>query len=208
MREDNNIKARLIAMIPRQEMDFIDRIGKDALYSTGHKLTRTAVINAVLRVMETLSLSGANIHSEDELREYILNAIGRKTEKRRYPRLNKKFDIAFRKAESMKDHNKAATVDVGLGGFKMETECINESLGVGKIIEMTIEDPEADVEEINAFGRVAWIRQKQDGPGFEVGIALTYMKKEDQARFAAYLNESTPEKKESEDINRRNRNNI
>jgi len=43
----NSSKARLIAMISRDEMDFIDKLGKDALFSTGRKLSRTEVIAAL-----------------------------------------------------------------------------------------------------------------------------------------------------------------
>ena len=68
-------KARLIAMISREEMDFIDRVGKDALFSTGKKLSRTEVVSAILDVVAQLPITGRNIHSEQELRNYILKAI-------------------------------------------------------------------------------------------------------------------------------------
>ena len=68
-------KARLIAMISRQDMDFIDRIGKDALFSTGKKLSRTEVVSAILSAVAQLPIQGKDIHSENELREYIQKAI-------------------------------------------------------------------------------------------------------------------------------------
>lgn len=68
-------KARLIAMISRDEMDFIDKLGKDALFSTGKKLSRTEVIAALIDVMTEFPMSGRGIHSRDELHERIIQAI-------------------------------------------------------------------------------------------------------------------------------------
>jgi len=68
-------KARLIAMIHRDEMDFIDKLGKDALFSTGKKLSRTEVVSAILSAVAQLPITGKNIHSQEELRQYIDNAI-------------------------------------------------------------------------------------------------------------------------------------
>ena len=68
-------KARLIAMVSREEMDFIDRIGKDALYSTGRKLTRAEVVSAILDAIASLPITGKGIRSEEVFREYILKAI-------------------------------------------------------------------------------------------------------------------------------------
>lgn len=80
MKENNasSQKARLIAMIHRDEMDFIDKIGKDALFTTGRKLSRTDVVSAVLSAAAQLGINGKNINSEEELREYINNVIEKK----------------------------------------------------------------------------------------------------------------------------------
>jgi len=77
MKEDrnNDQKARLIAMIHRKEMDLIDRIGKDALFTTGRKLSRADVVSAILSAVAQLGINGKNINSEEELREYIEEAI-------------------------------------------------------------------------------------------------------------------------------------
>ena len=79
-----NQKARLIAMISRQEMDFVDKISKDALFSTGHKLTRTDVISAILDVVSQLSVTGRGVYTEDDLRERLRRAIEAKAEGKGY----------------------------------------------------------------------------------------------------------------------------
>ena len=80
----NDQKARLIAMIHRGEMDLIDRIGKDALFTTGNKLSRAEVVSAILSAVAQLGINGKNIQSEEELREYIGRVIEteNQTEKR------------------------------------------------------------------------------------------------------------------------------
>ena len=80
----NSQKARLIAMIHRGEMDFIDKIGKDALFTTGRKLSRADVVSAVLSAVAQLGINGKNINCEEELREYINKTIeGKHREKER-----------------------------------------------------------------------------------------------------------------------------
>ena len=74
MRSETNKRARLIAMISREEMDFIDKLGKDALFSTGRKLSRTEVVSAVLDAVASLPITGRNIHSKEELHSYITKA--------------------------------------------------------------------------------------------------------------------------------------
>ena len=68
-------KARLIAMIHRGEMDFIDKISKDALFTTGRKLSRADVVSAILSAVAQLAVNGKNIQSEEELRQHIEEAI-------------------------------------------------------------------------------------------------------------------------------------
>jgi protein-disulfide isomerase-like protein with CxxC motif len=79
--DERSMKARLIAMVSRHEMDFIDRISKDALYTTGKKLTRTDVVSAILEAVASLPINGKNVHSEQELRSCIVRTIRCKAER-------------------------------------------------------------------------------------------------------------------------------
>ena len=72
---NNDQKARLIAMIHRGEMDFIDKISKDALFTTGRKLSRADVVSAILSAVAQLAINGKNIQSEEELCRHIEEAI-------------------------------------------------------------------------------------------------------------------------------------
>ena len=77
----NNIKrknvspthaGRVVATLNREQIDFIDMIAKDALYSTGHKLTRSEIVEVMVRVARSLITSNTTINTADELEKRIL----------------------------------------------------------------------------------------------------------------------------------------
>jgi len=65
--------GRVVAFLTREQIDFIDKIGKDALFSTGKKLSRTEIIQAMVETMRKLDISGTGIHSIDELEKRMLD---------------------------------------------------------------------------------------------------------------------------------------
>ncbi|MFH0732004.1 MAG: hypothetical protein V2A72_03665 [Candidatus Omnitrophota bacterium] len=67
--------GRLITFLSREQVDFIDRISKDALYSTGRKLSRTQVIQAIIDVMRNLDISGKDIRTKDELEQRMYEVV-------------------------------------------------------------------------------------------------------------------------------------
>ena len=74
----NNPEAnahRVITFLTRDEVDFLDKIGKDALFSAGTKLSRSKIISAVVDVMRKLNLDGRNLKSKRELEAKIMQAI-------------------------------------------------------------------------------------------------------------------------------------
>jgi len=65
-------KGRVVAFLTREEIDFIDKLAKDALFSTGHKLTRTDIISALVDLIMNRGLNGEGVHSKTELEERLL----------------------------------------------------------------------------------------------------------------------------------------
>lgn len=65
--------GRVIAFLTREQLDFIDKISKDALFSTGHKLSRIEIIQAIVEIIRRLDFSGKDIHSTDELEQRIMD---------------------------------------------------------------------------------------------------------------------------------------
>jgi len=66
---------RVIAFLNREDIDYLDRIGKDALFTKGTKLSRVKVIRAMVEAMRALNINGRDISSEEELKNEILNKI-------------------------------------------------------------------------------------------------------------------------------------
>ena len=66
---------RVITFLDRKQVDFLDRLGKDALFSTGSKLSRTKIISAVVDVLMHMNVSGKGVHTPEELGQKINEAV-------------------------------------------------------------------------------------------------------------------------------------
>lgn len=62
---------RVVTFLNRQEVDFLDKLGKDALFTTGVKLSRTKLIAWLIDFLKDLNLSGEGIKSESEFYQRI-----------------------------------------------------------------------------------------------------------------------------------------
>ena len=81
-REAQQILAhRVITMLNRREMEFMDKLGKDALFSTGHKLSYSEILKALIDFAMEIRLSGEKIDSFQALKERILQNINAKIPK-------------------------------------------------------------------------------------------------------------------------------
>jgi len=67
-------KERVVTFLNREEVDYLDKIGKDALFSAGLKLSRAKLIAWLVDFMKDLNISGENIRSEKDL-EYKLKGV-------------------------------------------------------------------------------------------------------------------------------------
>lgn len=66
------IKHRVITLLDRRELDFLDKLGKDALFSTGHKLSYNDILRGLIDFLIDINLSGEKVDSEKALKERIL----------------------------------------------------------------------------------------------------------------------------------------
>ncbi|MDP2906080.1 MAG: hypothetical protein Q8O22_07260 [Candidatus Omnitrophota bacterium] len=72
-------KHRVIAMLDRQELDFLDKLGKDALFSTGHKLTHNDILRGLVDFIRDIGISAEMVTSGAQLKEKIIERIVNKT---------------------------------------------------------------------------------------------------------------------------------
>jgi hypothetical protein len=75
---DNNSsgkKERVITFLNRDEVDFLDKLGKDALFSLGTKVSRAKLIAWMVDMAKGLGLDGQNLKSEEDLEARIVELI-------------------------------------------------------------------------------------------------------------------------------------
>jgi hypothetical protein len=66
---------RVVTFLNREEIDFLDKLGKDALFSTGSKLSRTKLIAWLIDFLKGLNINGENIKSEKDLEDRVLEVL-------------------------------------------------------------------------------------------------------------------------------------
>ena len=66
---------RVIASLNRDQVDFLDKIGKDALFSCGTKLSRTHILAAMVNALRRLKLTGEGVSTPGQFEERIVATI-------------------------------------------------------------------------------------------------------------------------------------
>jgi len=72
---ENAKSQRVVTFLNRDEVDYLDKLGKDALFSSGAKLSRAKLIAWLVDILKGLNISGENIKSEKDLEEKILGMV-------------------------------------------------------------------------------------------------------------------------------------
>ena len=67
-----NIKYRAIALLNREEMEFLEKLGMEALFSTGHRLTKVEIIAALIDAGIQLKITGQDVINKEALIEKIV----------------------------------------------------------------------------------------------------------------------------------------
>lgn len=70
---------RVVTFLNREEVDFLDKLGKDALFSTGLKLSRAKLIAWLVDFTKKLNINGEEIKSERDFENRVLEALGQNT---------------------------------------------------------------------------------------------------------------------------------
>ncbi len=81
MKEINELerKERVVTFLNRKEVDFLDKLGKDALFSAGLKLSRAKLIAWLVDFTKELNLNGEDIKSEKDFIDRIKEVLGPKS---------------------------------------------------------------------------------------------------------------------------------
>jgi len=66
---------RVIASLNREQVDYLDKIGKDAQFSSGLKLSRTQILAAMVNALKRLNLTGQDITNAEQFEQRIVDAM-------------------------------------------------------------------------------------------------------------------------------------
>ena len=66
---------RVVTFLDRSQVDFLDKMGKDALFSTGVKFPRTRVISALIDLLRKMNVSGEGLRTDQELEQRLLQKL-------------------------------------------------------------------------------------------------------------------------------------
>jgi hypothetical protein len=66
---------RVVTFLDREQVDYLDKLGKDALFSTGVKFPRTRVISALIDLLRKANVSGEGLKSDQDLEERLMKKI-------------------------------------------------------------------------------------------------------------------------------------
>lgn len=69
------MRHRVITMLDRKELEFLDKLGKDSMFSTGHKLSYSEILKWLIDFAIEMGVTGENVNSKDKLKEKILQKI-------------------------------------------------------------------------------------------------------------------------------------
>jgi hypothetical protein len=69
------VNHRVITMLNRSEVDFLDKLGKDALFSSGRKLSHSEILRGLIDFAMELDLSGEKLDSAQSLKERLLKQV-------------------------------------------------------------------------------------------------------------------------------------
>ncbi|MCK9603614.1 MAG: hypothetical protein M0R66_04565 [Candidatus Omnitrophica bacterium] len=75
------MEQRVVTFLNRNEIDLLDKLGKDALFSTGMKLSRAKLLAWLVDFLEKLKLNGNGIKSERDLEQKIKYAFTHQIQK-------------------------------------------------------------------------------------------------------------------------------
>ncbi len=175
---------RVVTFLNRDELDFLDTLVKDLYFKYRIKVPRAKLIEEVIGEFKDKGTA-----TKQELIDRILCLMHDKVERRQYPRLKTSMIVGFRRLESMDEYKKCVSENISMGGLKLDVPSVRQPVSINQVIELMLKSPGELGEPVKAMGRVAWVKEKKDAQGFEIGLMLTYVRKEDKERFTQYLNQ-------------------
>lgn len=68
---------RVVTFLTREELEFLDKLEKDMMFSTGRHLSRSQILQDMAELLSRTKMNAVGIKSDDELKKKIQEAISR-----------------------------------------------------------------------------------------------------------------------------------
>jgi hypothetical protein len=66
---------RVVTFLTREEMDFLDKLEKDMMFSSGKSVSRSQIIEDLAELLKATGMNANGIASNEDLKKKILGAI-------------------------------------------------------------------------------------------------------------------------------------
>ena len=71
-----NIRThRVVTFLTREEIDFLDKLEKDVMFSTGKYISRSQILQNMAEILSKTKMNGAGIKNNQELEQKMQEAI-------------------------------------------------------------------------------------------------------------------------------------
>jgi len=79
--EEKLNKHRVVTFLTREELEFLDKLEKDMMFSTGRHLSRSQILQDAAELLSMTGMSGTGITTDEELMKRMQEAISRLSQK-------------------------------------------------------------------------------------------------------------------------------
>ena len=175
---------RVVALLNKDEIEFLNQLSVDSFFSTGHRLTKVDIVSALVDATMQLGITCLGVKDKVALTKKIVTAALTSAEKRGYPRVRKSLTIKFRPLETMQEFKDSTTDNISVGGISFDIPA-QHAPRINQMLEIIISDPEGG--SVKTIGRVAWVNTLDTKEKIKIGIKVTYVEKNDFEKFKEYL---------------------
>jgi len=76
MEQNTNNKVRVVTFLTREQIDYLDHLGKDALFANGKKISRSEMLASLVDILIRSHITAAQLKlSDGTLPEQLLRAL-------------------------------------------------------------------------------------------------------------------------------------
>ena len=77
MKRQTILTHRVVTFLTREELEFLDKLEKDAMFSTGKCLSRSQIIQDMAELLARTRMNAVGIKDDQQLKDRMLEAIAR-----------------------------------------------------------------------------------------------------------------------------------